>query len=141
MKCGNSMIFYQFIEHKLQELNDIIEEVNGPTPWVGPVVIIPKPSGDIRLCIDMRKANKTIERECHPIPTVDDILHNLNGRTTFTKLDLKYGFHQIELNEKSRNITTFLTHQSLYRYKRLSFSVNSAPELNQHVIQQIVAGC
>ena len=92
------------VEHELQELvdYDIIEVVNGPTPWVSPVVIIPKPSGDIRLCVDMRKANKVIERERHPIPTVDDILHNLNGSTTFTKLDLKYGFHQIELNEKSR---------------------------------------
>ena len=131
------------VEHKLQELidYDIIEEVNGPTPWVSPVVIVPKSSGDIRLCVDMRMANKAILRERHPIPTVDDILHNLNGSTTFSKLDLKWGFHQIELDESSRHITTFVTHKGLYRYKRLSFGVNSAPELYQHIIQQVVSGC
>ena len=130
-------------EHKLEELidYDIIEEVTGPTSWVSPVAVVPKPSGDIRLCVDMRRANEAILRERHPIPTVDDVLHNLNRRTTFSKLDLKWGFHQIELDEQSRDITIFVTHKGLYRYKRLSFGINSAPELYQHIIQQVVAGC
>ena len=58
---------------------DIIEPVEGPTPWVSPVVVVPKPSGDIRLCVDMRKANEAIVRERHPIPTLDDILYQLKG--------------------------------------------------------------
>lgn len=43
------------LEAKIQELlkDDIIELVEGPTPWVSPLVIIPKPSGDIRVCDDM----------------------------------------------------------------------------------------
>ena len=66
-----------------QELNNleqqgIIEKVNGPTPWVSPLVVIPKKNGDVRLCVDMRMANKAIERECHPAPTVDDLIHTLN---------------------------------------------------------------
>ena len=65
------------IEQKLEELvsHDIIEPVEGPTPWVSPVVIVPKPSGDIRLCVDMRRTNQAIVRKCHPIPTVDDALN------------------------------------------------------------------
>lgn len=53
------------MEQKLEELVecDIIEPVEGPTPWVSPVLMVPKPSGDIRLCVDMRKANKAIVRE------------------------------------------------------------------------------
>ena len=50
---------------------DIIEKVDGPSPWVSPVVVTPKPNGDIRLCVDMRRANKAIIRERHPIPTID----------------------------------------------------------------------
>jgi hypothetical protein len=96
------------IEQRLEELvsHNIIEPVEGPTPWVSPVVIVPKPSGDIRLCVDMRRANLAIVRERHPIPTVDDVLYQLNGGTVFSKLDLRWGFHQIELEEQSRNITT-----------------------------------
>ena len=104
-----------------------MERVNGPTSWVRPVVIAPKASGDIRLCVDMRKANAAIIRERIPIPTVDEVLENLNGGAVFSKLDLCLGFHQIELDEDSRDITTFATHDGLFRYKRLSFGVNSAP--------------
>ena len=91
------------IEEKLEELvnHDVIEQVQGPTPWVSPVAVVPKPTGDIRLCVDMRKANRAIVRERHPIPTVDDVLYQLNGSTIFSKLDLKWGFHQIELEEQS----------------------------------------
>ena len=41
----------------------------------------------------------------------------------------------------SRVITTFITHKGLYRYKRLMFGISSAPELYQHAIQQVLAGC
>ena len=76
---------------KVNELleNDIIERVEGPTTWISPVVVAPKPSGDIRLCVDMRRANEAIIRERLPIPTVDEVLESLNGSTVFSKLDLR----------------------------------------------------
>lgn len=79
------------VEEKIQELInlDIIESATGPTPWVNPVVVVPKSEGDIRLCIDMHRANEAILRERHPIPTVDEILQSLNGSKVFSKLDLR----------------------------------------------------
>ena len=58
------------VTSKVEDLiaKDIVERVNGPTSWVSPVVIAPKASGDIRLCVDMRKANAAIIRERIPIP-------------------------------------------------------------------------
>ena len=41
---------------------DIIEPVEGPTPWVSPVVVVPKQNDEIRLCVDMRRANEAIFR-------------------------------------------------------------------------------
>ena len=116
---------------KVEDLiaKDIVERVNGPTSWVSPVVIAPKASRDIRLCVDMRKANAAIIRERIPIPTVDEV-------SVFSKLDLCLGFHQIELEEGSRDITTFATHNGLFRYKRLSFGVNSAPEKYQQIVSK-----
>ena len=130
------------VEKKIQELldYDIIEEVDGPTPWVNPVVIIPKAASDIRLCVDMRRANEAILRGRHPIPTVDELLHSMNGSKVFSKLDLKWGYHQLELSQESRQITTFVTHKGLYRYKRLLFGVSSASELYQHEISTALAG-
>ncbi|KAK3753000.1 hypothetical protein QZH41_016300 [Actinostola sp. cb2023] len=48
------------------------------------------------------------------IPTVDELLHTMNGSTVFSKLDLKWGYHQLELDPKSREITTFVTQGGLY---------------------------
>ena len=131
------------VERKLSELlaQDIIEKVSGPTPWVSPVVCAPKKNGDIRLCVDMRRANAAVIRERHPMPTLDDVLHEMNGANVFSKLDLAQSFHQIELEESSRSITTFVTHKGLYRYKRLMFGISCAPEMHQRVIQQVLEGC
>ena len=91
----------------LEEL-DIIERAEGPTPWVSPIVVVPKKTG-IRICVDMRAANQAIERERHPVPTVEDLIVDLNGSTVFSKIDLNQGYHQLELEENSRGIT-FATH-------------------------------
>ena len=120
------------VEEKPTELEDmdIIERVEGPTPCVSPIVIIPKQNGDIRICVDMRMANTAIEHSRHLIPTIDDVLSELSGNPVFTKLDLTMGFHQLELKEViSREVTTFTTHAGLFRYKCLVFGICSVPEL------------
>ena len=87
---------------------DIIEQVpDGPSRWISPLVVVPKGDGDIRVCMDMRRANEAIIRERHPIPMVEELLQNLNGSAVFSKIDLKWGFHQILLSEDSRHITSF----------------------------------
>ncbi|KAK3754982.1 hypothetical protein QZH41_004427 [Actinostola sp. cb2023] len=129
------------VEAELKNLQDldIIERAEGPTPWVSPIVIVPKKVG-IRICVDMRAANEAIERERHPVPTVEDLIVDLNGSTVFSKIDLNQGYHQLELDADSRNITTFATHLGLFRYKRLSFGINSASEIFQKAIEEAVQG-
>ncbi|XP_062713482.1 uncharacterized protein LOC134290373 [Aedes albopictus] len=105
------------IEEKLRRLlqQDIIERVNGPSPWVSPMVPITKDSGEIRLCIDMRQANRAVLRETHPLPLVDELLSSMNGAVRFSKIDIKDAYHQVEISQKSRPITTFITKHGLFR--------------------------
>ncbi|GFR73036.1 retrovirus-related Pol polyprotein from transposon 297 [Elysia marginata] len=125
-------------ELKRLEKQDIIENAEGPTPWVSPIVVIPKKTGGVRLCVDMRRANEAIKRERHPMPTLEEVINELNSSKFFSRLDLKQAFHQLELSEESRHITTFATHVGLRRYKRLMFGINAAPELFQHHLNQIL---
>ena len=130
------------VEAKLTELQDldIIEDVEGPTPWVSPLVTVPKSNGDVRVCVDMRRANAAVIRERHPIPTLEETLQALNGAVVFSKLDLRWGYHQVELHPESRVLTTFATHKGLKRYKRLIFGLSSAPEMYQYVVQHTLQG-
>lgn len=105
------------VEGKLRVLlaKGIIEKVRGPSPWVSPMVPVLKDSGDVRLCIDMRRANQAVLRETHPLPLVDELLGSVSGAKVFSKIDIKDAYHQIEISEKSRPITTFVTKNGLYR--------------------------
>lgn len=132
------------VEDEIKKLldADIIEPAEGPTEWVSRIVTPPKPHdpNQIRLCVDMRDANEAIQRVRHVTPTLDDLISDLNGATIFSKIDLRAGYHQLELAPESRDITTFATHQGLYRYKRLNFGVNAAAEIFQKAIQSVISG-
>ncbi|KAJ8038564.1 hypothetical protein HOLleu_16023 [Holothuria leucospilota] len=98
----------KLVKEELQRLQalDIIEPVgHEPTPWVSPIEIVKKQKQDdsIRIRVDMREANKAIQRERHVKPTTDDIISDLTGCSVFAKLDLNSGYHQIELDPKSRH--------------------------------------
>lgn len=81
---------------KIDELlvQDIIEEVKGPSKWVSQLVITPK-ANDIRVCVDMRRANEAIKRENYPLPTMEDFLPQIGNSSFFTKLDIQNAFHQV----------------------------------------------
>jgi hypothetical protein len=131
------------LDKKLKELeaSDIIEKVEGPTKWSSQLVVVPKEDGDIRVCVDMRQANKAVASVKHHIPRFDDMLPELRHSKVFSKLDIESAFHQIELSPESREITTFLTHRGSYRYKRLLFGLNCASELFQLTMEQLLQGC
>ena len=128
------------VQSKLDELlkQDVIERVEGPTPCISPLVVIPKQNKDIRICVDMRIANSAVERERFPLPNIEETLEEMNGAKIYSKMDLFQGFHQIELADESREITTFVTNDAIYRYKRLMFGISCAPEIYQRIIQQVI---
>ena len=105
------------LDRKLNELVDldIIEPVDGPSQWISPVVVIPKKNEDIRLFVDMRRTNQAVTRERYPIPTVDEVIQDLNQSKVFSKLDIRLAYHQIELTPDSREITAFMKHKGVYR--------------------------
>ena len=103
-------------------------------------MVVPKADEkDIQVCMDMRTANEAIVRETHLIPTMEEVLYDLNRAMVFSKIDLKWGFHQVELDEDSRDITTFVTHRGLYRYRRLIFGITSAPKKYQKITLDVLA--
>ena len=60
--------------------------------------MVPKKTGGVRVCADMREANMAIKREKHPMPTIDDLIFDLNESKVFSKLDLTNAYHQLELD-------------------------------------------
>ncbi|UYV70501.1 K02A2.6-like [Cordylochernes scorpioides] len=120
--------------------NGVIEKVEGSSEWCLPMVLVAKPSGKLRICVDLSILNKNILREIHPIPVVEHTLAQLKGAKVFTKLDANSGFWQIPLSSESSALTTFITPFGRFRFKRLPFGISSAPEIFQKRMGQILEG-
>jgi len=98
--------------------------------WAAPIVPVPKPEGNIRLCGDYKVTiNSQLEIDQYPLPKPDNIFAALSGGKWFSKIDLKHAYQQIKLAETSKPLVTINTHRGLYQYTRLPFGVASAPAL------------
>ena len=119
---------------------EILSKVNKTTEWCAGMVVVPKPNGKVRICVDLTKLNKSILREFHPLPSVDHTLAQLSRATVFSKLDANSGFWQIGLSRQSANLTTFITPFGRFCFNRLPFEISSAPEHFQKRISQVLEG-
>ncbi|GFV75164.1 uncharacterized protein K02A2.6 [Trichonephila clavipes] len=120
------------------EKEEIVSKVNKPTDWVQSLVIVEKPNGNLRLCLDPRDLNKVIKREHYQIPCTDDIISKLEGKKIFSVVDLKDGFWHVPLDEVSSEICTFNTPFVRYRFNKMPFGIIFAPEVFQKRNQKLL---
>ena len=128
------------MELKKMESSRIISRVDVPTPWCSGIVPVPKKSGAVRICVDLKALNESVLREVYPLPTVDDLLGQLTGATVFSRLDANSGFWQIPLCPESRLLTTFITPCGRFCFNKLPFGIASAPELFQKRMSKLLSG-
>ena len=108
------------------------------TDWCSGMVPVLKPSGDVRICVDLTGLNRAVRREVYPMPAVDDSIALLGGSKIFSKLDANSGFWQINLCEDSRKLTMFLTLFGRYSFNRLPFGISSAPEIFSRAMSRLL---
>lgn len=127
------------VREELQRMESmkIISKVETPTRWVSPIVVVKKPSGKVRICLDPRELNKAILREHYPLKTVEEVAASLKQAKHFTTMDAASGFYQIQLTEESSWLTTFNTPFGRYKFERLPFGISSAPEVFQRAMSQV----
>ena len=129
------------VNDKLQEMREsgIIERADGATPWLSPLIAIPKKTGDVRLVLDMRVPNVALARRRVQIPTVDEILRQMEGAKFFTEVDLSQGYLQLTLSEESRYITAFSTpDDGPHRFTRLIMGASPSGEYFHEIISNLI---
>ena len=127
-------------ELKRMEARRVISPVNVPTLWCAGMVVAPKKSGSIRICVDLKPLNQSVLHEVHPLPKVDDTLAQLTGAKLFNKLDANSRFWQIPLSPASRLLTTFITPFGRFCFNKLPFGISSAREHFQKRMSSFLAG-
>lgn len=115
----------------MEKLGVIVRQED-PTEWVNSLVVVQKPCGAVRLCIDPRDLDKAMKRSHYPMKTVGEVASRLQDATTLSILGPKSGFLQLKLDGESID-----TPIGRYRFTRLPFGVKCAPEIFQRTMDQM----
>ena len=128
------------IESQIQDLlrKGIIRESN--SDYSSPLVLVTKPGGGWRMCVDYRKVNEATKKFAYPIPNTSDILAALHGVKYFSTMDLMSGFHQVKMEESSIPLTAFTSHLGLFEYVRMPFGLQNASGTFEKLLENALKG-
>ena len=93
---------YEEVRKHLQEMLAVDAIRVSQSPYASPVVLIRKPNGKIRFCIDFRKLNSRTKKDAYALPRISEMFDSLHGAKWFSCLDIKSAYWQVEVEEEDK---------------------------------------
>lgn len=88
--------------------------------------------------MDYRRLNSLSVKNRFPLPIIEEILDELAGTQSFTKLDMTAGYHQIRMADGEEHKTAFKTHHGHFQFRVMPFGLTNAPATFQCVMNDIL---
>ncbi|CAM5135205.1 unnamed protein product [Natator depressus] len=128
------------IEREIQDMLQMGVIRPSGSAWASPVVLVPKPDGDICFCVDYRKLNAVTRPDNYPMPRTDELLEKLGWAQFISTLDLTKGYWQVPLDESAKERSAFTTHLGLYEFNILPFGLWNVPATFQRLVDGLLVG-
>ncbi|GBG91470.1 hypothetical protein CBR_g52426 [Chara braunii] len=128
------------LEELCKQLDELLEKGwirSSSSPFGAPVLFVPKKEGELRMCIDYRGLNAITVKNVEPLPKIDDLLDRVQGCKYFSNIDLKSGYHQIEVNPDDQYKTVFRTRYGHYEFIVMPFGLTNAPMTFQRCMNDL----
>ncbi|GJU75700.1 putative reverse transcriptase domain-containing protein, partial [Tanacetum coccineum] len=125
---------YRLAPSELEKLSGQLKELQDKgfirpslSPWGAPVLFVKKKDGSFRTCINYKELNKLTIKNRYPLPRIDDLFDQLRGSQYVSKIDLRYGYHQLRVHEDDIPKTAFRTRYGHFELTVMPFGLTNAP--------------
>nr|GEV16562.1 putative reverse transcriptase domain-containing protein [Tanacetum cinerariifolium] len=135
---------YRLAPSELEELSGQLKELQdkdfirlSSSPWGAPVLFVKKKDGSFRMCIDYRELNKLTVKNRYSLPRFDDLFDQLQGSQFFSKIDLRFGYHQLRVHEDDIPKTVFRTPYGHFEFTIMPFGLTNAPAVFMDLMNRV----
>ena len=128
---------YDEVKNHLQQLLESGVIRKSHSPWASNIVLVRKKCGALRICIDYRQLNKRTIKDSYALPRIEELLDCLSGSKYFSVLDMKSGYHQVEIEEEHKPRTAFTVGPlGFWKMNYLAFGLCNAPSTYQGIMEE-----
>ncbi|KAL0463074.1 UNVERIFIED_CONTAM: hypothetical protein Slati_0195000 [Sesamum latifolium] len=113
-----------------------IEEIQFPK-WLSNTVLVPKPGGKLRMCIDFRDLNKACPKDFYPLPRIDQMVNSTSNCELLSMMDASQEYHQIRLALEDRKRLSFITYASIFFHVAMLFGLKNTGATYQRLVDKI----
>ncbi|GJT46751.1 putative reverse transcriptase domain-containing protein [Tanacetum coccineum] len=135
---------YRLALSEMQELSDQLQELAdrgfiqpSTSPWGASVLFVKKKDRSCRMCIDYWELNKLTIKNRYPLPRIDDLFNQLQGSSTYSKIDLRSGYHQLRVRDEDIPKTAFRTQYGHYKFQVMPFGLTNAPTVFMDLMNRV----
>ncbi|GKA96011.1 putative reverse transcriptase domain-containing protein [Tanacetum coccineum] len=135
---------YRLAPSEMQELSNQLQELEdrgfirpSTSPLGAPVLFVKKKDGYFRMCIDYRELNKLTEKNCYPLPRIDDLFDQLQGSSVYSKIDLKSCYHQLGVRDEDIPKSAFRIRYGHYEFQVMPFCLTNTPVVFMDLMNRV----
>jgi len=136
---------YLMSSHKLQKIKKYLEEnlkkkfiTLSKAFFASSILFVKKKDDSLCFCVNYRKLNALIKRDCYSILLIDEVLARIQGSKYLTQLNIIITFNKLRMSSESENLTTFVTFFNVYNYRVMFFKLINELASFQHYINDVL---
>ena len=127
---------YEEVRNHLQQILEAGILRRSHSTFASNIVLVRKKDKSLRICTDFRFLNSRTINDAYNLPRVDEIFKALSGSKYFSVLDMKSGYHQVEIDEHHKEKTAFTVGPlDFFEYNLMPFGLSNAPATYQRLME------